>query len=188
MTVINPGGSATGAVTTAPASSAGNTIQSSGDFTGFVVKKRAGQTTDVWQIQDDTGVVWFSEASTGVITSTRQIVVNNSSGLQVQDGSGNEVAVFSANNGFRVKTTGNAAWMNLGTDGAATPVLDVFDAASALKVRIDGNGYTKLDRVGFQGTSPIAKPTVSGSKGANAALGSLLTALASYGLITDSST
>lgn len=40
---------------------------------------------------------------------------------------------------------------------------------------------------GFQGTSPIAKPTVTGSRGANAALASLLTALANYGLITDSS-
>lgn len=40
--------------------------------------------------------------------------------------------------------------------------------------------------VGFNGTSPITKPTVSGSRGGNAALASLLTALANYGLITDS--
>jgi len=43
-------------------------------------------------------------------------------------------------------------------------------------------------RVGFLGTAPIARPTVSGAKGGNAALASLLTALASYGLVTDSST
>ena len=42
--------------------------------------------------------------------------------------------------------------------------------------------------VGFNSTAPINRPTVSGSKGANAALTSLLTALANYGLITDSST
>lgn len=42
--------------------------------------------------------------------------------------------------------------------------------------------------VGFNGTSPIAKPTVTGSRGGNAALASLLTALANYGLITDSTT
>ena len=41
--------------------------------------------------------------------------------------------------------------------------------------------------VGFHASVPIAKPTVSGSRGANAALASLLTALANYGLITDSS-
>jgi hypothetical protein len=40
--------------------------------------------------------------------------------------------------------------------------------------------------VGFFSTTPAAKQTVSGSKGANAALASLLTALAAYGLITDS--
>jgi len=40
---------------------------------------------------------------------------------------------------------------------------------------------------GFNGSAPIAKPTVTGAKGGNAALGSLLTALAAYGLVTDSS-
>lgn len=42
--------------------------------------------------------------------------------------------------------------------------------------------------VGFNGSAAITKPTVTGSRGGNAALASLLTALASYGLITDSST
>lgn len=41
---------------------------------------------------------------------------------------------------------------------------------------------------GFNGQAPIAKPTVTGAKGGNAALGSLLTALANYGLVTDSTT
>ena len=41
--------------------------------------------------------------------------------------------------------------------------------------------------LGFYGTAPVAKPTVTGSRGGNAALASLLTALASQGLITDSS-
>lgn len=47
-------------------------------------------------------------------------------------------------------------------------------------VRLDGN-------VGFFATAPAAKQTVTGSRGSNAALASLLTALAAYGLITDSS-
>jgi hypothetical protein len=42
--------------------------------------------------------------------------------------------------------------------------------------------------MGFNGTAPVAKPTVTGAKGGNTALGSLLTALAAYGLVTDSST
>lgn len=55
----------------------------------------------------------------------------------------------------------------------------------------DGSGAQRLtwnnSGVAFNGTAPIAKPTVTGAKGGNAALASLLTALANYGLITDSS-
>jgi hypothetical protein len=40
----------------------------------------------------------------------------------------------------------------------------------------------------FFNGSPTAKQTVTGAKGGNAALASLLTALANYGLITDGST
>ena len=42
--------------------------------------------------------------------------------------------------------------------------------------------------IGFNGSSPVAKPTITGSRGGNAALASLLMALASYGLVTDSTT
>lgn len=42
--------------------------------------------------------------------------------------------------------------------------------------------------MGFYGTSPVAKPSVTGSRGGNAALASLLTQLAALGLITDSTT
>jgi hypothetical protein len=42
--------------------------------------------------------------------------------------------------------------------------------------------------IGFFGSAVAAKQTVTGSKGANAALASLLTALALHGLVTDSST
>jgi hypothetical protein len=43
-------------------------------------------------------------------------------------------------------------------------------------------------KLGFNGTAPVAKPTVTGSKAANAALASLITALANYGLIVDTTT
>jgi hypothetical protein len=46
--------------------------------------------------------------------------------------------------------------------------------------------YTK--KLGFYGTTPVAKPTVTGSRATGAALVSLLTQLASLGLITDSTT
>lgn len=42
--------------------------------------------------------------------------------------------------------------------------------------------------IGFQGAAPIARPTVTGAKGGNAALADLLTTLATYGLIVDGTT
>ena len=42
-------------------------------------------------------------------------------------------------------------------------------------------------KVGF-GVTPVSRPTVTGSRGGNAALTSLLSALASLGLITNSTT
>lgn len=53
------------------------------------------------------------------------------------------------------------------------------DMQTSLRVR--GN-------VGFYDTAPIAKPDVTGSRGGNAALASLLTQLAALGLITNSTT
>lgn len=60
--------------------------------------------------------------------------------------------------------------------GATTPSTAKFSTLS-----VTGNA-------GFNNTAPISKPTVTGSKASNAALASLITALASYGLITDSTT
>lgn len=51
--------------------------------------------------------------------------------------------------------------------------------------RVESDGTQAL--VGFFGATAIAKPAVTGSRAANAALASLLTALANLGLISDSS-
>jgi hypothetical protein len=47
-------------------------------------------------------------------------------------------------------------------------------------------GAATTDLIGFYGlATPVAKPTVTGSKGANAALTSLMTALVALGLVLD---
>lgn len=81
----------------------------------------------------------------------------------------------------------NKNWMirSTGTDLIFSGWNDALSVAiSPLQLGRVGTGTPK---VGFQGTAPVAKPTVTGSRGANAALASLLTALAAYGLIIDSS-
>jgi hypothetical protein len=64
---------------------------------------------------------------------------------------------------------------------------------TAMEVRGDGNLYALADvavtgRAGFNGATPLAKPAITGSRAGNAALAALLTSLATYGLITDSTT
>ena len=73
-------------------------------------------------------------------------------------------------------TTAAASTWNV----AASTSLD-FQYNGTSRIKVDGTG------LGFFAATPAAKPTVTGSRGANAALASLLTALATLGLITDSS-
>ncbi len=61
--------------------------------------------------------------------------------------------------------------------------------AGAGRFKVDPSGnVTMAGTPGFSGAAPVAKPTITGSRGGNAALASLLTALAATGLLTDSTT
>jgi hypothetical protein len=82
------------------------------------------------------------------------------------------------------------AGANAGTDFFIWPQSDAgaWNATAALAIKRSNSAATFGGNVGFNGTAAIAKPSITGSRGANAALASLLTALASYGLVTDSTT
>lgn len=73
-------------------------------------------------------------------------------------------------------------WLSTGWQCVA--VTAVYMTGSLLlqgSLQVQGN-------VGFNGVAAQVKPAITGSRGGNAALASLLTALAAYGLITDSTT
>lgn len=55
------------------------------------------------------------------------------------------------------------------------------------KTRFDGDLFHNGSNMGFFAATPTTKKTVSGSRSSNAALASLLTALANYGIVIDSS-
>lgn len=57
-----------------------------------------------------------------------------------------------------------------------------FWANGQVRIQFDGNG------VGFYGAAPIAQPNVTGSRGGNAALASLITQLAALGLVANGTT
>jgi hypothetical protein len=73
------------------------------------------------------------------------------------------------------------------TGGATSWTLDAaaiinIGTIAATSVKIGRSGQS----IGFFATTPIAKPTVTGSRGGNSALQNLLTELANLGLITNS--
>lgn len=91
--------------------------------------------------------------------------------------------------------TGTNAVQLVGAVSGQPAVVQTYDSASAnaqLLLRGQGTGGLLLgdgsSRVGFYGFSPQTKPSVTGSRGGNAALASLLSALSALGLVTDSTT
>lgn len=96
--------------------------------------------------------------------------------------------------GQKSSTTGQRSTFSITTPWAtstdasrkARAVFNVFDTAAREAMRIEASGTAPM--IGFLGAAASARPTISGSRGGNAALASLLTALATLGLITDSTT
>lgn len=74
--------------------------------------------------------------------------------------------------------TGSGGLMRL---SCVTGGVNVFDVGT------DGSLRHLSSKLAFFGATTVTKPTVTGSRGGNAALASLITALANLGLITDSS-
>lgn len=91
--------------------------------------------------------------------------------LMFWDGGDTVMALDSTNNRVGIGTTSPAERLHV--EGGA---------------RVTGDLDHDGTNVGFYGSAPVAKATVTGSRGGNAALASLLTALASLGLITNSTT
>lgn len=84
---------------------------------------------------------------------------------------------------FAVYNYNRSAFLLQYVDSTDTFTLD------ATNITLDGTGGgVRLNGNFGLGVAPISKPAVTGSRGGNAALASLLTALANYGLITNSTT
>lgn len=98
-----------------------------------------------------------------------------------------------------INAAGNQARVRLGSgspgtlqfsneaDGGLTN-FSCDDAGGTARTCISLGTASSASALAFHGTAAINKPTVTGSRAANAALASLLTALANYGLLVDSST
>ncbi|MFD4921160.1 hypothetical protein ACFWNE_07550 [Streptomyces goshikiensis] len=77
-----------------------------------------------------------------------------------------------------------AALNVVGLTRIANAVLQVEGPASSVRHTLDG----AANKIGFHGATPITRQTVSGSRADGTAAASLLSAMATLGLVTDSST
>ena len=120
-------------------------------------------------------------------TGAPQFGIPNSIYMQAQHagaggGAGGEI-VFTAGNG----NGGQGGFCQLKASSTGTTPGFVRLSVGATNV-FEVGGSAGANSIGFYGTTPVTKPTVSGSRSGNAALASLLTALSGQGLLTDSTT
>jgi len=109
------------------------------------------------------------------------------SGLNVGTATGavvGEIRASSGINAIDASTPAKRILMSYNAGSDTGDITAVHDAVVFKPLRLQPIGGA----VGFFGSSGTTRPTVTGSRGGNAALASALTALANLGLITDSST
>ena len=154
-------------------------------------------------VGSDFRIVSFTDAGAALATtlfikrSNGRIGIGNSAPTEMLDVTGNIQAKSAISTSVLIDRGAAATYqanLTFATLGTAKWVLRLNnDGTDHLLFRDSGNGRTMLqlntdNKIGFFAATPVVKQTVSGAKGSNAALGSLLTALANFGLITDSTT
>ena len=143
-------------------------------------------TSTAFQSNNQASIV-VTDAATNTTASTMALI-HGTSGTPTT-GFGTDLFFFahSSTNTSRPLHLIRANWVTA-TDAsrASRALFYVYDATSAREaMRLESSGSAA--KIGFLGAAAVARPTVTGAKGGNAALTSLLTQLASLGLITDSS-
>jgi hypothetical protein len=132
---------------------------------------------EVLNVNNSNGDTRIPSLTASTSTTTGALVVAGGAGIAgalnvggiIKAGSG-QIDVW----GYAGDTAASVVWLN----SAHTNY--IYTTAAGVKFVTDG--------LGFYNTPPVARPAVTGSRGGNAALTSLLTALAAFGLITNSTT
>lgn len=154
-----------------------------------VISPRTGFNSQINAIA--TNVVVTAAGAVTVTTPTFSI----SGGLNVNDSGATAGQVLASDNigvngAIALNSSVRIAAKGTGTS-SSTYTFGAYDSGNTVLFYVRDDGGILLSKsgglVGFYGTSPASKQTVTGSRGGNAALASLLTALANIGLITNSS-
>jgi hypothetical protein len=112
--------------------------------------------------------------------------------IRAHNGSNTDTDQFVLQSGWSTATASSEASL------AIFSIMRAGARTEVLRLNSTGNGRVQLAQdfahvnasgaMGWFNTTPATKQSVTGSRSANAALASLLTALAAYGIVTDSST
>lgn len=149
--------------------------------------------TDHWNalLQDLAAALTGSLAADGSTQATD--VIPFAYGISVTAGSVTSPAVQitgDATTGFYAPGAGKLTFLCGGSNVLALTSTSVtVSQAATFSAALTASGNASIagaaGTLGFYGSAGTARPTVSGAKGGNAALGSLISALAALGLIVD---
>ncbi len=136
-----------------------------------------------------TGTISATVSNAGTTDRPAVLTLGHESSGTPAAGFGSEIQfnAESSTTSNRAQATISARWATA-TDAsrAATLTFLVYDTTFRVPLTLGASGSAPT--IGFYGTTPGAQPTITGSRGGNAALASLLTALAGLGLIVNSTT
>ena len=166
------------AVALAPIGTAAESTYAIGDVISLTLQSTTGYTSFAWRLVGRPAGSVAALSSTSGYTSS--ITIDVAGEYRIQGVATGSDGTSSARVSVIVVLTPNRALRKI--DASADGLADVIEKLNDAFDTLDSTA----GNVGFYGTSPQAKPTVTGSRGGNAALASLLTALATLGLITDS--
>jgi hypothetical protein len=196
------GGSGTGGgvSVTAGAPASALILSTKTTFAQFPTKGSGSITLSTGQSKDAaSGTIFVSTGdTTGTGNSGPLLLSTGNAGGAGDSGdlsitAGNAAAGKGGNIGITAGTGTPAGKVTIGpvltVGGATANTFTVTPGATGSDPVVVASGTPGIQfnsRTGFNSTVPIAKPTITGSRAGNAAVASLLTALALYGLVTDS--
>jgi hypothetical protein len=172
------------------------------DETQLLIEGHSTQTSSSVKFQTSAAAAFFE------INSSHQVIVGDGVGAEaiILDGgaSSNRILAWKSNdvNRWTLQAGGTESGSDTGSDLTLTAYDDSGSSIGnvlaltrsnrnvriVVDLEIDGALNHDGTTLGVFNTAPATKQTVTGSRGGNAALASLLTALNTYGVITDSST
>ena len=152
--------------------------------------------TTIGNASADTLTVNATSTFNTTATFTGDVFLGNASGDNISVGGSLAItADATLGSGVALRAVGSIAHDVIAMDGADNLNLgdtgvDVTVLGDSFTAHVSGNDMIQVNStgIGVFGSTPIARPTVSGSRGGNAALADLCSELANLGLIIDSTT